>query len=69
MIADGSLIARPAQTDETAMRLLRLLSIVSRRRWPKTADMSPAVGVPPPKKKKVAAEAKPEEKEPAKPSD
>ena len=55
MIADGSLIARPAQTDETAMRLLRLLSIVSRRRWPKEADAAPAIGVPPPKKKKAAA--------------
>jgi coenzyme F420 hydrogenase subunit beta len=55
MIADGSLIARPAQTDETAMRLLRLLSIVSRRRWPKDADAAPAIGVPPPKKKKAAA--------------
>jgi hypothetical protein len=65
MIADGSLIARPAQTDETAMRLLRLLSIVSRRRWPDGADPAPAVGVPPPKKKKAAAaktdEPKPDE--------
>ncbi|MEI7966875.1 MAG: Coenzyme F420 hydrogenase/dehydrogenase, beta subunit C-terminal domain, partial [Actinomycetota bacterium] len=34
MIADGSVIARPAETDATAMKLLRLLSIVSRRRWP-----------------------------------
>ena len=37
------------------MRLLRLLSIVSRRRWPKDADPAPAVGVPPPKKKKKKA--------------
>jgi coenzyme F420 hydrogenase subunit beta len=37
------------------MRLLRLLSIVSRRRWPKEADAAPAIGVPPPKKKKAAA--------------
>ena len=28
------------------MRLLRLLSIVSRRRWPKEADAAPAIGVP-----------------------
>jgi coenzyme F420 hydrogenase subunit beta len=55
MIADGVIEARPAQEDETAMRLLRLLSIVSRRRWPKTVDPAPAVGVPPPKKKKAAA--------------
>ena len=39
------------------MRLLRLLSIVSRRRWPKEADPAPAIGVPPPKKKKAAAPA------------
>ena len=54
MIADGSIIARPAQTDEKAMKLLRLLSIVSRRRWPEFADPAPAVGVPPPKKKAAA---------------
>ena len=48
MIADGVIEAKPAQTDETAMRLLRLLSIVSRRRWPKDADPAPAIGVPPP---------------------
>lgn len=51
MIKDGSVIARPAQTDATAMRLLKLLSTVSRRRWPAFADNSPIVGVPPPKKK------------------
>lgn len=51
MIKDGSVIARPAQTDATAMRLLKLLSTVSRRRWPTFADNSPLVGVPPPKKK------------------
>ena len=33
------------------MKLLRLLSIVSRRRWPEFADPAPAIGVPPPKKK------------------
>jgi coenzyme F420 hydrogenase subunit beta len=59
MIADGSIIAKPAQEDETAMRLLRLLSIVSRRRWPQDADPAPAIGVPPPKKKKAAAAAPP----------
>lgn len=57
MIADGSVIARPAQEDAEAMRLLKLLSTVSRRRWPKSADPAPAVGVPPPKKKKAAAPA------------
>ncbi len=51
MIADGSVEARPAETDATAMRLLKLLSTVSRRRWPATAHPAPVVGVPPPKKK------------------
>ena len=54
MIADGTIVARPAQEDEEAMKLLRTLSIVSRRRWPKDADPAPAIGVPPPKKKKAA---------------
>jgi len=51
MIADGSVIARPAETDATAMKLLKLLSTVSRRRWPANAHPAPLVGVPPPKKK------------------
>lgn len=51
MIKDGTVIARPAETDATAMRLLKLLSTVSRRRWPTFADKAPLVGVPPPKKK------------------
>jgi coenzyme F420 hydrogenase subunit beta len=54
MIADGTIITKPAQEDPEAMRLLRLLSIVSRRRWPTDADPAPAVGVPPPKKKAPA---------------
>ena len=54
MIAEGAIEARPAQEDEKAMKLLRMLSIVSRRRWPKDADPAPAVGVPPPKKKAAA---------------
>ncbi len=37
-IKDGVIEAKPAQTDETTMPSLRLLSIVSRRRWPKDAD-------------------------------
>ena len=37
------------------MKLLRTLSIVSRRRWPTTADPAPTIGVPPPKKKAAAA--------------
>ncbi len=62
MIADGTIIARPAQEDEVAMKLLRTLSIVSRRRWPEWADKAPTVGVPPPKKK---AEAAPKVESPA----
>jgi len=57
MIADGVVVSRPAETDEKAMKLLRLLSVTSRRRWPKTADPAPAVGVPPPKKKAAPAPA------------
>ena len=59
MIADGTIIARPAQEDEKAMKLLRTLSIVSRRRWPEDADPAPRVGVPPPKKKAPAVDAAP----------
>ena len=57
MIADGVITARPAQEDEVAMKLLRTLSIVSRRRWPEWANKEPSVGVPPPKKKVVVPEA------------
>jgi coenzyme F420 hydrogenase subunit beta len=39
------------------MKLLRTLSIVSRRRWPDWADKAPSVGVPPPKKKADPAPA------------
>jgi coenzyme F420 hydrogenase subunit beta len=55
MIADGSVIARPAEGDATAMKLLRMLSIVSRRRWGQGVDPAPTIGVPPPKKKAAAA--------------
>jgi coenzyme F420 hydrogenase subunit beta len=51
MIATGCIESRPADSDEKAMKLLRTLSIVSRRRWPSFADQTPIVGVPPPKKK------------------
>ena len=55
MIKSGAVIARPAETDEKAMKLLRLLSITSRRRWPEFANKAPAVGVPPPKPKAAPA--------------
>ena len=51
MIRAGAIVSRPADTDEKAMKLLRTLSVVSRRRWPAFADGSVSVGVPPPKKK------------------
>ncbi len=60
MIADKVIIARPAQEDEVAMKLLRTLSIVSRRRWPDWAETSVKVGTPAVKKKaEPAAEAAP----------
>ena len=52
MLADGSIISRPGDDDPDAIKLMRRLSIVSRRRWPKEgADPAPLIGVPPPKKK------------------
>lgn len=51
MVADGSIETRPADEDPGAVALLRKLSIVSRRRWPKTAVAAPRLGVPPPKPK------------------
>jgi coenzyme F420 hydrogenase subunit beta len=53
MISSGAIVSRPADSDEKAMRLLRTLSTVSRRRWPSFADPSVSIGVPPPKKKAV----------------
>ncbi len=47
MINDGTIVARPAQEDEVAMKLLRTLSIVSRRRWPKFADKAVPTSVCP----------------------
>ena len=55
MIKAGVIISRPADSDEKAMKLLRTLSIVSRRRWPTFAEPSVSVGVPPPKKKAAPA--------------
>lgn len=56
MIKDGVIEARPAQEDEVAMKLLRTLSIVSRRRWPEWAEKSVKVGTPAVKKKAAPAE-------------
>ena len=59
MLADGVIVTRPGDDDPDAIALMRRLSIVSRRRWPKDAHPAPAIGVPPPKKKKPAAETPP----------
>ena len=50
MISTGMVVSKPADSDEKAMKLLRLLSVVSRRRWPEFADTAVRIGVPPPKK-------------------
>jgi coenzyme F420 hydrogenase subunit beta len=52
MLQDGVIIGRPGDDDPGAIKLLRRLSIMSRRRWPEFAEQSVKVGVPPPKKKK-----------------
>lgn len=59
MIKDGVIESRPAQEDEVAMKLLRTLSIVSRRRWPDWAEKAVKVGTPAVKKKAPPAEAAP----------
>jgi coenzyme F420 hydrogenase subunit beta len=59
MLADGTIISRPGDDDPDAIKLMRRLSIVSRRRWPAGADPAPQVGVPPPKKKAPPADAAP----------
>ena len=46
MIETGAIISRPADSDEKAMKLLRTLSIVSRRRWPDSAEASVKAGCP-----------------------
>ena len=51
MIKAGCIEAKPADSDEVAMKLLRTLSIVSRRRWAAPGDTAVSIGVPPPKPK------------------
>lgn len=51
MLADGVIETRPGDDDPGAVALMRKLSIVSRRRWPESAESGPRVGVPPPKLK------------------
>lgn len=53
MLADGVIETRPGDDDPGAVALMRKLSIVSRRRWPESAESGPRVGVPPPKLKQA----------------
>jgi len=54
MIADGSVIARPGDSDPAAIALMRKLAEKSRERWPQSAESSVRVGLPEPKKKASA---------------
>ena len=49
--ADGSVIARPGDSDPGAIALMRKLAEKSRSRWPETAEASVRVGLPAPKRK------------------
>ncbi len=60
MLADGVIISRPGDSDPDAIKLMRRLSIVSRRRWPDNAWAPVKLGTPPPKKKAEPAVAAPE---------
>ena len=51
MIADGSIEARPGDSDPAAIALMRKLSEKSRARWPTSAEASVRVGLPEPKRK------------------
>ena len=46
MIADGSIISRPGDSDPGAIALMRKLSEKSRSRWPATAEPSVRLGLP-----------------------
>ena len=54
MIADGSIISRPADEDPGAIALMRKLAEKSRARWPQWADPAVRVGLPEPKVKASA---------------
>jgi coenzyme F420 hydrogenase subunit beta len=60
MLADGVIISRPGDSDPDAIKLMRRLSIVSRRRWPDNAWAPVKLGTPPPKQKAQPATAAPE---------
>jgi coenzyme F420 hydrogenase subunit beta len=55
MIADGSIEARPGDSDPGAIALMRKLAEKSRARWPQTAEASVRVGLPEPKRKPAPA--------------
>lgn len=50
MIADGSIVARPADEDPAAIELMRKLAEKSRSRWPQWANAEVRVGLPEKKK-------------------
>ncbi len=54
MISDGSIEARPGDSDPGAISLMRKLAVKSRKRWPDWAQPSVKVGVPKPKPKAEA---------------
>lgn len=51
MIADGSVISRPGDSDPGAIALMRKLAEKSRQRWPASAEASVRVGLPEPRRK------------------
>jgi len=55
MIADGSVVARPGDSDPGAIALMRKLAEKSRSRWPQWANPVVRVGLPEPKAKKAPA--------------
>jgi coenzyme F420 hydrogenase subunit beta len=55
MIADGSIEARPGDSDPAAIELMRKLSQKSRERWPQWANPTVRLGLPEKKKSKAAA--------------
>jgi coenzyme F420 hydrogenase subunit beta len=52
MIADGSIVARPGDSDPAAIELMRKLSKKSRERWPGWAEPEVLIGMPEKKVKK-----------------
>jgi coenzyme F420 hydrogenase subunit beta len=54
MIADGSIVARPGDSDPAAIELMRKLAQKSRERWPSWAEPTVRIGLPEPKVKKNA---------------